>query len=65
MPIWLIFQNRRTTIHPVTDRISQQTCFDKALRSYGLAGVGNNGSKKNWMATLYAARTVNRHRWNR
>ena len=52
MPIWLIFQNRYTTIHSVTDRISQQTCFDKALRSYGLAGVGNNGSKKSRMATM-------------
>ncbi len=65
MPIWLIFQNRCATILLVTDRISQQTCFDKALRSYGLAGVGNNSPKKNRKATMQAARTVNRHRWNR
>jgi hypothetical protein len=30
----------------MTDRIIQQTCFDKALRSYGLAGVGKSGSEK-------------------
>ena len=65
MPIWLIFQNRRATILIVTNRISQQTCFDKALRSYGLAGVGNSGSEKSSEATMHAARTVNRHRWNR
>ncbi len=65
MPIWLIFQNRCATILQVTDRISQQTCFDKALPNYGSVGVGNNGSKKSMKGTMQAARTVNRHRWNR
>ena len=46
MPIWLIFQNRCITILSVTDCINQQTCFDKALRSYGLAGVGKSSPKK-------------------
>jgi hypothetical protein len=65
MPIWLIFQNRLATIPSMTDHIIQQTCFDKALRSYGLAGVGESGPKKSRRGTMQVARTVNRHRWNR
>ena len=37
--------------------------FDKALQSYGLAGIGEKASKKSLKETMQSARTANRHRY--
>jgi hypothetical protein len=59
----LIFPHRLATIQRMTERENQHTCYDKGLRSYGLAGVGGQASKKSSLATMQVARTANRHRY--